>query len=86
MQKFNYHSHTYRCMHSAPNVQDEEYILDYIKMGFKSIAITDHCPQKHEIDKRPKIRMKYSQKEEYLDSIKHLKEKYADKIEGYDFK
>ena len=45
------------------------------------MAFTDHCPQKIEIDKRPKIRMKYNQKQEYLDNIQNLKEKYKDIIE-----
>ena len=87
MQNFNYHSHTYRCVHADLDYTDEEYIQDYIKMGFKKVAITDHCPEKNEIDKRQHMRMKYSQKEEYLNSIKQLKEKYADKIEiesGYE--
>lgn len=51
------------------------------------MAYTDHCPEKNEIDKRPNIRMKYNQRLEYLESIKELKEKYADKIEiqsGYE--
>ena len=87
MQKFNYHSHTYRCGHADLDYKDEEYVLDYIKMNFEKIAFTDHCPQKNEIDKRPNIRMKYSQKDEYLNSIKELKKKYSDKIEiesGYE--
>ena len=87
MQNFNYHSHTYRCVHADLDYTDEEYIQDYIKMGFKKVAITDHCPEKSEIDKRQHMRMKYSQKDEYLNSIKQLKEKYADKIEiqsGYE--
>ncbi len=83
MQKFNYHSHTYRCGHADFNMEDEDYIKEYIKMGFKKMAFTDHCPQKNEIDKRPGIRMKYDQREEYLKSIKDLKEKYADEIEIY---
>lgn len=87
MQKFNYHSHTYRCGHADLDMQDEEYIHEYIKMGFKKIAITDHCPHKKEIDTRPNIRMEYGQKEEYLNSINNLKEKYANEIEiqtGYE--
>lgn len=87
MQKFNYHSHTYRCVHADLDMTDEDYIKEYIKMGFNKIAFTDHCPEKNEIDKRTDMRMKYSQKKEYLKSIKDLKEKYADKIEiesGYE--
>ena len=59
MQKFNYHSHTYRCMHSDADMLDEDYIKDYIKMGFEEVAFTDHCPEKNIIDKRPRIRMLY---------------------------
>ncbi len=87
MQKFNYHQHTFRCGHADLDMLDEDYILDYIKMGFKKIAFTDHCPQRNEIDKRTNIRMNYSQRSEYLNSIKELQEKYKDKIQietGYE--
>lgn len=81
MQKFNYHSHTYRCGHADLDMKDEEYIQEYIKMGFEKVAITDHCPEKNKIDKRADMRMDYTQKDEYINSIKKLKEKYADKIQ-----
>lgn len=81
MQNFNYHSHTYRCGHADLDMKDEEYVEDYIKMGFKKIAFTDHCPEKNKIDKRIDMRMEYNQKKEYLESIQVLKEKYAGKIE-----
>ena len=87
MQKFNYHQHTYRCKHADFNAQDEDYVKEYIKMGFEKIAFTDHCPEKNEIDKRQTMRMKYSQRDEYLRSIRELKEKYAGQIEiqtGYE--
>lgn len=87
MQNFNYHQHTYRCGHADLDMLDEEYVIEYIKMGFKKIAFTDHCPEKNEIDTREDMRMKYSQREEYLTSIQKLKEKYQDKIEietGYE--
>ena len=87
MQNFNYHSHTYRCGHADLDFTDEEYVEAYIKMGFKRMAFTDHCPEKNEIDKRNQMRMKYSQRKEYLESIQALKEKYAGQIEiqsGYE--
>lgn len=87
MQKFNYHSHTYRCGHADLDMKDEEYILEYIEMGFKRIAFTDHCPEKNQIDKRRNMRMKYGQREEYLKSINYLKEKYINNIKiesGYE--
>ena len=87
MQKFNYHSHTYRCGHADLDMKDEDYIKEYIEMGFEKIAFTDHCPEKNKIDKRPNIRMEYEQKNEYIDTIKKLKEKYKNKIKievGYE--
>lgn len=81
MQTFNYHSHTYRCGHADLDMEDEEYIKEYIEMGFKRIAFTDHCPEKNEIDKREDMRMKYRHKDEYLRSINALKEKYLGKIQ-----
>lgn len=87
MQKFNYHSHTYRCGHADFDFTDEEYVQEYIKMGFEKIAFTDHCPQKKLIDKRTDVRMKYDKRNEYLESIKELKEKYKNIIEiqsGYE--
>lgn len=81
MQKFNYHTHTYRCGHADNNLTDEEYVKEFIEKGFEKIAFTDHCPQKEEIDKRKNMRMDYSQINEYLTSIKSLKEKYKEKID-----
>ncbi len=80
MQNFNYHTHTYRCKHSQPDFTDEEYVIEHINKCFTKMAFTDHCPEKEVIDVRPRMRMDYSQKDEYLSSIKALKEKYKDKI------
>ena len=80
MQNFNYHTHTYRCGHAQDDFSDEDYVLEFIKMGFKKICFTDHMPEKIRIDKRSNMRMDYSEKEGYYESIKHLKEKYKDKI------
>ena len=81
MQNFNYHTHTYRCGHADPELTDEDYILEFIKMGFKKICFTDHSPEKNKIDKRTNMRMDYSQKEDYINSIKKLKEKYSAQID-----
>lgn len=87
MQNFNYHSHTYRCRHADFDYSDEDYIKEYIKMGFKKICFTDHCPEKIKIDKRLNMRMDYYEKDDYLNSINKLKNKYKNKIEiesGYE--
>ncbi len=81
MQKFNDHTHTRRCGHADNNMTDEDFVKLFIQKGFTKIAFTDHCPEKEEIDYRKNMRMKYSEKNEYLNSIKSLKEKYKDKIE-----
>ena len=80
MQNFNYHTHTYRCGHADPDLTDEDYILEFINQGFKKICFTDHCPEKNKIDLRDNMRMDYNQKDEYLESIKKLKEKYKNQI------
>lgn len=81
MQEFNFHSHTYRCGHADFDYTDEEYVLDYIKQGFKRIAFTDHAPEKVIIDKRVHMRMGYEQRHEYYSSIKKLQEKYKNQID-----
>lgn len=80
MQKFNYHTHTFRCGHADNSISDEEYVKLFIKKGFKRICFTDHCPQKNKIDFRSNMRMDYNDKGEYYKSINLLKEKYKDKI------
>lgn len=87
MQNFNLHQHTYRCRHADLRMQDEDYVNEYLKIGLKKIAFTDHCPEKEVIDDRDFMRMDYSERIGYLESIKNLKEKYKDKIEilsGYE--
>lgn len=81
MQKFNYHTHTYRCGHAEKNISDEDFVKAFIEKGFKKIAFTDHCPEKAKIDTRENMRMDYRQKGEYLNSINSLKEKYKDVID-----
>lgn len=88
MQNFNYHTHTYRCHHSDQTISDEEYVKMFINKGFKKIAFTDHCPFIEKIDFRNNMRMDYSRKEEYYNSIYYLKEKYKNEIEielGFEF-
>ena len=88
MQNFNYHTHTYRCRHADDTMSDEDYVKELIDKGFKKIAFTDHIPTNDDIDNARYMRMRYDEKDEYLDSIKKLKGKYKDKIEiktGFEF-
>ena len=80
MQKFNYHTHTYRCGHADDSMTDEDFVKEFINKGFKTMAFTDHCPEKVKIDHRQNMRMDYSEKDEYLNSVKELKKIYKDII------
>lgn len=81
MQKFNFHTHTFRCGHTEYGMSDEDFVRELIKKGFRKMAFTDHCPQKNQIDTRLYMRMDYSQAKEYLESIRTLKEKFKDEIQ-----
>ena len=81
MQKFNYHTHTYRCGHADFNMKDEDFIIELINKGFNEMAFTDHVPSNDDIDNQRYMRMRYEEKDEYLNSIKSLKDKYKDKID-----
>lgn len=89
MQTFSFHNHTPRCGH-AEDFTDRELVEAHIRKGFKQMAFTDHCPwQGFTNEKNPRgTRMPYNQKEEYLASIRKLKEEYKDKItilSGFEF-
>ncbi len=75
-QDFNYHTHTSRCGHAVG--KDEEYIQAAVEAGFKVLGMSDHRPYRT-IPRRGE-RMDWSQLDDYLSSMRHLKQKYADKI------
>ncbi len=73
----NYHTHTSRCGHAQGS--DDQYVRAAIDGGLKILGFSDHVPFKG--ISIPSDRMRFDQIEEYLESIKNLKEKYKDKIE-----
>ena len=77
MQKFNYHTHTYRCKHARGS--DEEYVLAAIKAGYTILGFSDHAPYKDYPSERS--HMDIEQLDEYISSINNLKEKYKDQID-----
>lgn len=80
MLKANYHTHTKRCGHATG--EDEEYVLEAIGKGFKTLGFSDHAmiPNFDE----PKVRGSYQNDfENYLESINSLKKKYENKINIY---
>lgn len=69
-----FHVHTYRCDH-AENVSDEVYVKKAIELGASDIWFTDHAP----FPSDPfGSRMDYDELEEYLDTLRLLKQKHTD--------
>ena len=75
MIRTNWHTHTARCKHATGT--DEEYIEAAVSAGIKTLGFSDHAAY---TDPEPRSRMDYEQVPEYIDSIRLLKEKYADRI------
>lgn len=76
--KNNYHTHTSRCQHAEG--RDEEYVLSAIQGGFDTLGFADHAPWPFQSGFVSPIRMPLSQLDDYLKSIRALKEKYRDQI------
>lgn len=75
----NYHTHTYRCKHAIG--QDEDYVKCAIKAGIRQLGFSDHTPWHYDSPFQPTMRMDENQLEEYVNSIRYLKEKYKDQID-----
>lgn len=77
MQKFNLHTHTFRCGHASGT--DDQMILSAVEAGFEILGFSDHMPfpELH----LPTCRMTYDQRAEYYTSMKALKQKYQGQIQ-----
>ena len=76
--KYCYHSHTKRCGHACG--EDEEYVIKAIQLGIKRLGFSDHVflPKGYE---QPGTRGNFDRLDDYLNSIKSLKEKYKNQID-----
>lgn len=78
MRKTNYHTHTARCMHASGS--DEAYVLAAIQNGYEELGFSDHTPWNYQSPFVANMRMPLSQAEDYLSSIRSLKEAYRGRI------
>ena len=78
MNKNNYHTHTTRCYHASGN--DEEYVKAAIQANIKELGFSDHTPWHYDSSFKASMRMPECQLDDYIESIRYLKEKYKDQI------
>lgn len=77
--KHNYHTHTTRCHHAEGS--DEDYILEAIKAGYKTLGFSDHAPwPKHPLETQF-IRMSTTDFSDYAQSIRRLGRQFGGKID-----
>ncbi len=76
---YNFHTHTYRCSHADGT--EEEYIKRAIENGIKYMGFSDHVPLKFKDGKQSLYRVPAEAAEEYVSTIRALREKYKDQIE-----
>ncbi len=78
-KKANFHTHTARCHHAVG--EDREYVECAIKGGFQVLGFSDHVPIPYKDGYVSRIRMRFSEVEEYIDSVLALKKEYEREIE-----
>ena len=75
----NYHTHTTRCGHAEGT--EEKYILTALRCGYKVLGFSDHTPWAYATPGFvSRIRMLPSQLDDYVLTLRGLREKYADKL------
>ncbi len=77
--KANYHTHTVRCKHATGT--EREYVESAIKNGYKVVGFSDHTPQPYTDGFVSPIRMDMDELDGYLETIKALRDEYADRID-----
>ena len=76
--KYNFHTHTLRCLHAVG--KDEDYVRAAIDAGFSEIGFSDHTPWPYTDGFVSSMRMREKELESYVSSVCLLREKYKDRI------
>lgn len=79
MVKANYHTHTKRCKHARGS--ERAYVENAIKQRFDILGFSDHTPQPYENGFISPIRMDMAEFDDYVDTVRALKEEFSDRIE-----
>ncbi len=77
--KTNYHTHTHRCNHAAPD--ERAYVETALHEGFKILGFADHSPQPFRGSYYSAMRMRPEQVADYVSTIAALKEEYRGEID-----
>ena len=75
----NLHTHTKRCRHAKG--EDREYVLRAVEGGLKILGFSDHAPFRFPDGHESFYRVPMAEAEEYISSIKALKEEFKGKID-----
>ena len=76
----NYHTHTARCMHATGT--EEAYVQAALQEGYQILGFSDHTPWPFP-SYESYCRMTCAQLPEYVDTVRGLQAKYADKLPMY---
>lgn len=77
--KTNYHTHTYRCNHAAPN--ERQYVEAAVRAGFSILGFADHVPQPFRGDYYSGMRMHPEETADYVDTVRALKHEFRGEID-----
>ena len=75
----NYHTHTVRCHHAKGT--EREYIEQALARGVQILGFSDHTPQVFDDGYVSSIRMLPEQLEDYVITLRSLREEYAGRIQ-----
>lgn len=74
----NFHTHTPRCQHAYG--EEREYIENAIKIGMSELGFSDHCPVPFKNDYVSNIRMKMTELDNYVSTLRKLADEYKSDI------
>jgi len=81
IMNYNFHTHTYRCHHASGT--EEEYIKRAIENGITHMGFSDHVPLVCSDGFESYHRVPMAQAEEYIATLRELREKYKDQLTLY---